>query len=140
MLNPVNIHKLCCKSIISPSSLNYLFFYSIVVLDIKGSVSLILTGPLFKIGNAQFNGTLETFIWSMLNIYCRFSSFSFSLVLNSDNSCRFSCSNLEKPQLKIIIFQNYKHWYLIHSDKALKGTVVNWAKWIVTNLICEPCD
>ena len=25
---------------------------------------------------------------------------------------------LEKPQLKIISFKNYKHWYLIHSDKA----------------------
>ena len=35
---------------------------------------------------------------------------------------------VEKPQLKIRCFQNYKHWYLIHTrpDKAFKGTVVNW--------------
>ena len=34
---------------------------------------------------------------------------------------------VEKPQLKIISFQNYKHFYLMNtwSDNALKGTVVN---------------
>ena len=44
----------------------------------------------------------------------------------------FSCTKNEqllfkKPQLKIISFQNYKHWYLIHtwSEKAFKGTVVS---------------
>ena len=32
-------------------------------------------------------------------------------------------------QLKIISFQNYKQWYLIHSpsDKGFKGTIVNRA-------------
>ena len=57
---------------------------------------------------------------------------------NSDNSFIFSCSRnaqitfSEKPQLKIIGFQNYKHWYLIHtwsdqSDIAFNGTIVNRA-------------
>ena len=36
---------------------------------------------------------------------------------------------VEKPQLKINSFQNYKHTYFIHnwSDKAFKGTIVNGA-------------
>ena len=41
---------------------------------------------------------------------------------------------VEKPQSTIISFQNYKHWYLIHtwSDKAILGTVVNrvTGQWI----------
>ena len=34
---------------------------------------------------------------------------------------------VEKPQLKINIFQNHKYWYLTHVwlDKAFKGTIVN---------------
>ena len=54
-------------------------------------------------------------------------------VFNSDNSLMHFCirkvqvTYVLKPQLKIISFQIYKHWYLIHEwwDKALMGTVVN---------------
>ena len=61
--------------------------------------------------------------------------FRFKSVQYSNNSYMFSCIKnmqvtfVEKTQLKIICFPNYKHWYLIHtlSDKAFKGTVVNWA-------------
>ena len=44
-------------------------------------------------------------------------------------SKKFWIENLvfqEKPKLKIISFQNYKHWYLIHTWSAFKGTVVNY--------------
>jgi len=36
---------------------------------------------------------------------------------------------IEKPKLKIIIFQNYKHWYSnnTYSDKGFKSIVVNRA-------------
>ena len=47
----------------------------------------------------------------------------------------FSCirnaqlSLAKNPQLKIISFQNYKHWFLTWSDKAFKDIVVNRA-WL----------
>jgi len=51
----------------------------------------------------------------------------------SDNSLMFFCSRnaqvifVEKLQLKIILFSNYNHGYLIYtwSDKAFKDTVVS---------------
>ena len=56
-------------------------------------------------------------------------------MLNLENSYMLSSSRnaqltwVDKPQMKIIIFYNYKHWYIIHtwSDKAFKCTVVNRA-------------
>ena len=56
-------------------------------------------------------------------------------VFNSDNSQMFSCNRnaqisfAENSHVKLISFQNQKHWYLIYasSDKALKGIVVNRA-------------
>ena len=47
-----------------------------------------------------------------------------------DNSHMFYYSNNHAPaRLKMISFQNYKHWYIIHTspDKTFKGTVVNQA-------------
>ena len=81
---------------------------------------------------------VKTSIKMRINHICSYRYHSFRIFeqnesFYSDNSKMSSCSRnaqftfVEKPQLKIISLQNYKHWYLIRtwSDKAYMGTVVN---------------
>ena len=64
-------------------------------------------------------------MWEILLFFVGLNKF------NSNNSCsRYGQEFLvEKPQLRIISFYNYKHGYLIHTllDKALKGNFFNQA-------------
>ena len=61
-----------------------------------------------------------------IKIFVFFLAFYIFPAVEVRKTCIFTA---EKPQLKLIRFQNYKHCCLINtwSDKALNGTVVNRA-------------
>ena len=98
---------------------------------VKGTLCLILNNPPWKGGNARFTTVpLKPILYQTCWRYCRF----LALKLFDFYCCFiFSCSRNvqvtfeEKPQLKIISFPNFKHWYLIKtwSGKAFNGLVVN---------------
>ena len=90
----------------------------------KRTVSVNSSNPPSKDGNARFTTVpLKPLSDQHCQGYSRFSR------LNSDNFYMFFCRSnaqvtfLAKPQSEMNSFQNYKHWYLIHT-KLLTCTVV----------------
>ena len=85
--------------------------YNFKKIKFKRIVSVILNNLSCKHANVPFTSIpLKPLSDRNCGKYCRFSVIEF----NSDNS--FLIVIKEKPQLKIISYKNYKHWYLIHID------------------------
>ena len=103
------------------------------------NVNAISYYPQHKDGNAQFTKLPLKPLSEQYSVEDILSFYKFSIgayrVLKSENIYTLSwCRNaqvsfVEKQWLKMIIFQNYKYWYPIHtwSDTALRGTFVNQA-------------
>ena len=94
--------------------------------NIKKPTVFVQTYQIKRLQCLIHNGTLKSFFWWIL-LYWSFFSFKsdhFSMVSSIRN---VQVTFVEKSQLNITSFLNYKHLYLVHDwwDKAFKGTVVN---------------
>ena len=96
-------------------SLHVIFSFIII----KGTVSLISSDPLCKDANTRFTTVPYTpFIWLIMSSCESVHFWKFLNVFLQKAQVTFT----EKPQIKIISFLNWKHWYQIHtwSDKTLR--------------------